>query len=67
MKDSILSPNNFTWGHLLKIEWLVIDITAVGSPDKAERDILGMIFDVFWPGQPAIVVWEPLRDLRTPS
>ena len=27
----------------MKIEWLVIDVTAVGSPDRAERAILGVI------------------------
>ena len=32
-------------------------ITAVGSPDRVERDILEMVFDVFWPDcQAAIVV-----------
>ena len=37
------------------MEWLAIDVTAVGSHDRVERDILGMIFDVFWPVQAAIV------------
>ena len=27
----------------MKIEWLVIDVTVVGSPDRAERAILGVI------------------------
>ena len=27
----------------MKIEWLVTDVTAVGSPDRAERAILGVI------------------------
>ena len=27
----------------MRIKWLVMDITAVGSPDRAERVILGMI------------------------
>ena len=42
----------------MKIEGLVTDITAVESPDIAERDILGVIFSVrflansgyLWPG-----------------
>ena len=52
----------------MKIEWLVTDVTPVGSPDRAERDILGMIFDVFQPIQAAIVVGrEPLCDMRIPS
>ena len=28
--------NNFTWGHLVKTEWLVADVTAVRSLDRAE-------------------------------
>ena len=35
-------PNNFTQGHLVKTEWLVDDVTAVGSIDRAERAILGL-------------------------
>ena len=27
----------------MKIEWLVNDVTAVGSPDRAEHAILGVI------------------------
>ena len=27
----------------MKIEWLVVDVTAVGSLDRAERAILGVI------------------------
>ena len=38
-----MSSNNFTWGHLEKIEWLVADVTAVGSLERAERAILGLI------------------------
>ena len=26
-------------GHLMKIEWLVTDVTSVGPPDRAERDM----------------------------
>ena len=29
----------------MKIEWLVADVTAVGSPDRVERAILGVILD----------------------
>ena len=36
----LLSPDNFTRGHVMKIEWLATDVTAVGSPGKAERAIL---------------------------
>ena len=38
-----MSPNNFNQGHALKIEWLVADVAPVVSPDRAERNILGMI------------------------
>ena len=38
-----LEPNKFTQGHLMKIKWLAADITAVGSPDIAERAILRVI------------------------
>ena len=27
----------------MKIKWLVANVTAVGSPDRAERAILGLI------------------------
>ena len=39
-----MSPNDFTEGHLLKIEWLVAVVPAVELPHRAERDILVMIF-----------------------
>ena len=38
-----LNLNNFTQGHLMKIEWVVAHVTAVGSPDRAKRAILGVI------------------------
>ena len=41
--NPLLSSNNFTWDHLVKIEWLVDHVTAVGSLDRAERAILGVI------------------------
>ena len=45
----LLSPNIFIYGHLLDLNGSVADVTTVVSPDKAKRDILGMILDVFWP------------------
>ena len=33
----------FTQGRLIKIKWLAADVTAVGSPDRANRAILGVI------------------------
>ena len=38
-----VSPNNFTWDHLMKIKWLVTNVTAVESPERAEHAILGVI------------------------
>ena len=62
-----MSTNRFTLGHLMKIEWLVTNVTAVGSPDRAERAILGMILDIFWPIQATFVAREPLSNARIPS
>ena len=31
----------------MKIEWLVTNVTAVGSPARAERDFFGTILDFF--------------------
>ena len=50
----------------MKIEWLVTDVTPVGSLDRAERDILVMTLDAFCPVQAAIVIGEPLCDLGFP-
>ena len=54
-------------GHLMKIEWLIANETAVRSPARAECDIVGVILDVFWPIQAIFVVGEPLCDVRIPS
>ena len=62
-----MSPNNFNQGHALKIEWLVADVAPVVSPDRAERDILEMILDVYWPIQATFVVGESLCDVGLPS
>ena len=48
------------------LEWLFADVTPVGSPDRAECDILGMLLDGFWPIQAAFVVGEPLCDVGIP-
>ena len=54
----------------MKIKWLVIDVTAVESPDRAERAILGVILSrqVFgqfrpclWPGSNFMVQEPPLE------
>ena len=51
----------------MKIEWLVDDVTAVGSPNGAERAIWGVILGVFWSIQAIFVVEEPLCDVRVPT
>ena len=53
----------------MKIEWLVIDVTAIGSPDRAEPDVLGgdFGFAFSWPIQALFIVGEPLCDVGTPS
>ena len=42
----------------MKIEWLVANVTAVGSPERAEHAIWGVILAVrfVWPIQPVVVV-----------
>ena len=53
----------------MKIEWLVTNVTALGSPASAreESDIFWVIIDIFWPIQVAIVAREHLCDLKIPS
>ena len=51
----------------MKIEWLVANVTPVESPDRAERDLLGMLLDVFWPIQATVMVGQPLCDIGIPS
>ena len=53
----------------MKTEWLVADVTAVGSIDIAERAILGVFMTgcVFWPIQVIFVVREPLCGVGIPS
>ena len=52
-RNPLLSNNNFTQRHLMKTGWLVTDVKAVGSPDRAERAILGMI-----------LAWRPFGQFR---
>ena len=53
----MLSSNNFTKGHFMKIETLVADVTAVGSPDRAERTILEVILARHCFGQFRAYLW----------
>ena len=53
-RNPLLSSSNFSKGHLMKMQWLVTDVTAVGSPDRAEHALLwvilvGRFFDQFRP------------------
>ena len=41
-----MSPKSFTQGHSMKTEWLIADVTAARSPDRAERAVWGG----FWLG-----------------
>ena len=58
-RKPLLNSNNFTQGHLVKIEWLSSDFMSPGSPDRAERAIsvlilAGRVFgqsrSCLWPG-----------------
>ena len=53
----------------MKIEWLVADITAFGSLDRAECAILKVILAgcVFLPIQVIFMVGETLYGVETPS
>ena len=62
-KNPLLSPNNFTESRLIKIEWLVTNVTPFWSPDRAEHDSLGMLLDVFWPNHATFLGREPLCDV----
>ena len=65
---NLLSPNKFTLGDLMNIESLVINVTAVGSSDRAEHAIFGMILAVrFLAIQAVFATGEPLSDGGTAS
>ena len=51
----------------MKKEWLITNVTAVGSPDRAEYDIFGVILGNFRPIQAAFEVGEPLCDVGVRS
>ena len=66
-----MSSNIFIYGHVVKIEWLIAEVTAVGSLDRAERAILllivvrrvfGQFRSYLWLGS-HFVVWEPPLEL----
>ena len=54
----------------MKIDWLVADVTAIRSPDRAERAILGVILvgrvfnqsrSFLWSGRLFVVQEHPLE------
>ena len=51
----------------MKLEWLITDMTAVVSLDRAGHAIFGVIVAgrVFWSIQDIFVVAEPLCDVGT--
>ena len=51
----------------MKTKWFVVNVTAVGSPDRAERAIFWVSLGIFWPIQALFVVGEPLCGVGTPS
>ena len=53
----------------MNIKWLVADVAAVRSPDRAEHaKYFGSDFGwtFFWSIQAVFLVWEPLCDVGTP-
>ena len=48
----------------MKTEWLFVNVTIVGSPDRTERAILRMVLGVCWPIQAMFVIGGPLFDVR---
>ena len=50
----------------MKTEWLVSNVTAVGSPRRAENAVRETISGVFWPIE-AVVVVGPFWDVAYSS
>ena len=66
--NPLLSPNKLSCGRFLEIEGLIADVTAIGSPDRAKRAILGvMLVHCFLPIQAVFVVGEPLCCVGNPT
>ena len=51
----------------MKTEWLNTNVTAIGSPARAESELFWVILDVFCPIQTTFVAGKPLCDLEMPS
>ena len=66
----LYSPNKLTQGRLMKIKWLVADVTVVGSPDICSGTCYfegDFGWALFWPIQRVFVVAEPLCSVGTLS
>ena len=50
--DIFLDPKNLSQDHSMKLKWLVVNVTAVGSPTRAESADFGLclmcLFGKFW-------------------
>ena len=46
----------------MKVEWLVTNVTSVGSPARTEHDI-GGVFGMLLPIKAVVVVGKPLCDV----
>ena len=57
-RNPLLSSNTFTKGHLMKIEWLVTDVTAIESSDRAEHAIFEVIVTGRAFGQSRSLLWS---------
>ena len=42
-RNPLLSSNNFDQGHLMKMKLLITNVTAIGSPGRAEFAVFGVI------------------------
>ena len=43
----ILSPKNLISGRQTKTEWLIVNVTAIASPTRAESEVFWTDFDIF--------------------
>ena len=50
----------------MKTEGFIANVTPVRWPVRAEHDIVGVILDIFWPIQAAIVAREPFHNPGIP-
>ena len=52
----------------MRIEWLVVDVPAVGSPDRVTCYFVGDFgLALFWETQAVFIGGEPLCDVGIPS